>query len=222
MITGGYSICLKKIVEINQYRKKGLRSMQRGRKIILVAHCLLNANAKVGSLCTYPAALTELMAGLFERGIGVIQLPCPEMLLYGSRRWGHVKEQFSHPAFRRECRQALQPIVEQLVDYRSNGYLLVGVVGIDGSPSCGVVRTCSSVNWSGDFLDQAETWSKVEDLVHLAAPGVMMEELIALFATRDFIMPFFAVDEQAEAASVDAILAQLDNLANPDKPKLPQ
>ena len=184
--------------------------MRRSKKIILLAHCLLNANAKVGGLCTYPAVLVNLLEGLVRREIGIIQLPCPEMLLYGSRRWGHVREQFAHPAFRRGCRQALQPIVDQLVDYRDHGYQLLGVIGIDGSPSCGVAAAASSGQWSGDFLDKEATWAKVDNLGTWPGPGVMIEELQVLLAEAQLELPFFAVAEQREEASGAEILVQLD------------
>jgi predicted secreted protein len=40
--------------------------------------------------------------------------------------------------------------------YRDNGYLLKGIIGIDGSPSCGVHKTCRSTRWSG--RNPASSW----------------------------------------------------------------
>lgn len=125
--------------------------MERSRKIILLAHCVLNGNAKVEGLCGYRGAMPEVVTLLMQYGIGMVQLPCPEMQVLGCARWGHVKEQLDTPHFRKVSGELLSPIVMQLQDYQRNGYDLVAVVGLDGSPSCGVTRTCSGSAWRGIF-----------------------------------------------------------------------
>ena len=88
-------------------------------KIVIVSHCFLNDAAK---LRNQDAADMEqertkkrsFLRELLERGIEVIQLPCPEFILYGCNRWGHAASQFDTPHFRQEARNMLLPIVMQL------------------------------------------------------------------------------------------------------------
>jgi hypothetical protein len=55
----------------------------RGMEVILVPHCALNQNARVAGAAERTAAVMELIAGLLERGIGIIQMPCPELCILG-------------------------------------------------------------------------------------------------------------------------------------------
>lgn len=169
--------------------------MKRGRRIVLLAHCVLNGNAKVEGICGYRAAMTEVVSRLMASGIGMIQLPCPEMQVLGCARWGHVKEQLDTPHFRETSRALLTPVVMQLQDYKRNGYDLVAVVGVDGSPSCGVTRTCSGPGWRGDFLDRDETWSRVSGMVWADSPGVYIETLQQMLAAASLDIPFIGLDE---------------------------
>ncbi|GBF35608.1 hypothetical protein DCCM_4737 [Desulfocucumis palustris] len=100
---------------------------------------------------------------LMEKQIGIIQLPCPEMVVYGIKRWGHVREQFDTLFFREKCQDIIKPITYQLLDYVKNGYKVIGIIGVDGSPSCGVNLTCSG-DWGGEFLGNIDVLNKVTQL----------------------------------------------------------
>lgn len=126
-------------------------------KVVLISHCLLNKLSKVKS--NDPALTLEfenkkkLLNKLINDDIQIIQLPCPEFLLYGHKRWGHVKEQFNNPFFKNKCEEILKPIILQLQEYQNNNIEIIGVIGIDNSPSCGIHYTCSSQNYGGELTD---------------------------------------------------------------------
>ena len=44
------------------------------------------------------------------------------MIVYGIKRWGHVKEQFDTLFYREQCREMLRPIVQQTKSYIDAGY----------------------------------------------------------------------------------------------------
>lgn len=71
------------------------------KRILLVSHCILNNASKVeldeAGLAEEYRLRSELMNLIIEKNIQMIQLPCPEFIMYGSQRWGHVKNQFQHP-----------------------------------------------------------------------------------------------------------------------------
>ena len=107
-----------------------------------LAHCILNANAKVAGIAQTPGAIPVIVEGLLRDGVGIVQLPCPEQTYGGSRRWGMTREQYDVPKYRKHCRALLEDVVDQMEDYLRNDYEVLGIVGVDGSPSCGVDRTC--------------------------------------------------------------------------------
>ena len=65
--------------------------------------------------------------------------------------WGHVREQFNNPFFRAHCRRLLGPVLDQLAEYAAHPekFRLLGVLGVDGSPSCGAFKTCTG-DWGGE------------------------------------------------------------------------
>ncbi len=185
--------------------------MKRGKKIIFVSHCLLNVNVKVMGLADHPAAVRDLVCFLIDHDTAMVQLPCPESEILGLCRWGHVKDQLAYPFFKDRCRHLLAPFIRQIKMYRENGYYLKGVVGVDGSPSCGVHKTCRSTRWSGDFLDKEDTWKKIQSLEWRAEPGIFMETFQALLTENKEPLDFFAVDE----SDIDTSLTSLCQTLSP-------
>ena len=90
--------------------------------------------------------------------------------------------------------------------YRSviAGYRFVGVIGIDGSPSCGVDITCS-----GDFRDeisQIEQLDKVIDsLQSIDESGVFMEEFKKLLSAYNIELPFIGINENNVYESIEKV-----------------
>lgn len=178
--------------------------MKRGKRIILLSHCILNANSKVEGLSQYRGILRDYIDVIADKGIGIIQLPCPEMILYGIKRWGHVKEQFDTPFFRQQCRIMMEPIVQQLRNYVDFGYEIVGVVGIDGSPSCGVNFTCSG-NFGGEISNITNLDEIKDTLKDVNEMGVFMEELKNLLCEENLDIKFLAIDERDVYSSLEEI-----------------
>ncbi|MGM0471305.1 MAG: CD3072 family TudS-related putative desulfidase [Bacillota bacterium] len=177
--------------------------MKRNKKIILLAHCILNCNSKVEGLADYQGGLMKVIAPLLEKGVGIIQLPCPELTNYGIKRWGHTKKQFDTPYFRKHCREILTPYLEQIKDYWANDYQILGVIGVDGSPSCGVNYTCFG-QWGGEVLSSNKEELR-DDLKQVKEAGVFIEELTKLLIEVGIELPLVAVDEENPEASLEKI-----------------
>ncbi|KAB3527294.1 CD3072 family TudS-related putative desulfidase [Alkaliphilus serpentinus] len=191
--------------------------MLRSKRIVVLAHCILNTNAKVYGLSSYKAIMTKLVEYFIKNDIAMIQLPCPEMQVYGTRRWGLVKEQLNTQFYRKNCRKMLKGLIWQLDDYKNNGYNIIGIVGVNGSPSCGVSRTCSGVDWFGEFLDKEDTWRKIESLKSIDGQGVFIEELILLLNKYNLEIPIFEISETNTDASIDEIICKFESqiITNP-------
>lgn len=124
----------------------------RSHEVAVVAHCHLNANTKVRGLATCPGVRADVLLPLIEQGVGVVQLPCPEATYLGMNRWGMSVEQYDNPAYRRHCREIIAPVIDLLVALAADGCAIRGVVGVDGSPSCGVTQTCTG--YAGGEIEQ--------------------------------------------------------------------
>ncbi len=183
--------------------------MNRGKRILFVSHCILNANAKVEGLASYPGAVNDLMKFLMEKELGIVQLPCPELQILGIRRWGHVKDQLSHPHFKQACGTLLSPFVQQAQMFLAQEYDIIGVVGVDGSPSCGVTKTCRSKEWAGDFLAPEQTWKKVNDLSWVEEPGIFMQIFQSMLTEKRICLDFFSLDESDPKTSLPKLTAAL-------------
>lgn len=185
--------------------------MKRSRKILLVCHCILNSNAKVEGLSQYEGVFKEIIDIINKEGIGIIQLPCPEMIIYGIKRWGHVKEQFDTLFYRDNCREMLKSIVGQAKSYIDAGYEIVGVLGVDGSPSCGVNVTCSG-NWGGELSGNEDLEHTIMDLKDIGSSGIFIEELNKYFIEHEIRIPFIAIDERDVYSSLNTIESFIEKI----------
>jgi predicted secreted protein len=125
----------------------------RSKKVMIVAHCVLNQNARIDTCATAPAVFPKVLEALMERQIGILQYPCPELGFLGMGRqgqdcasWdgtyqhesGEVYDQMSVPEGREYLRDLAESLVYQIKEYRKYGFKVLGVLGILGSPTCGV------------------------------------------------------------------------------------
>ncbi len=143
-----------------------------------VAHCLLNANAKVDEGARCAGIYSPLVERLRERGWTIRQLPCPELAYGGVQRFWAVREQLDTPGYRRHCRRLAEPVAELLaIDLRGGGRALI--VGVDGSPSLGVELTSSGPDWGGRPDKHRD-----EDYAVVPGAGVFVEVLLEELARR--------------------------------------
>jgi predicted secreted protein len=113
--------------------------------VIFVPHCALNQNARSAGAAERPAAVRELITGLLEREIGIVQMPCPELCAFGlDRGQVRVEDALRAPAGQALCRRLAREQVQQIQAYRAGGIRVLGILGKNGSPSCGVEET-----WAG-------------------------------------------------------------------------
>jgi predicted secreted protein len=149
---------------------------KRSRRVVVVAHCILNANAKYLGGASYPGANVAVIEPYLRDGVGIVQLPCPESSFLGMSRWGMTRNQYDTVAYRRHCAEILRPTVDTLEEFSAAGYAIEGVIGVKGSPSCGVSETCEG--YEGGDVQGTPSCEKV------AARGVMMAVLGDLLGQR--------------------------------------
>ncbi len=147
------------------------------RKVALIAHCLLNQNAKVCEGARYRGMVNPVVEALRSRGYQLLQLPCPELAFAGARRWWAVYEQYDTPAYRAHCRRLAQAIAPLIERHLLDGDDLI-LIGLDGSPSTGVRFTSSRPDWGGRPNRPDDDWEIVP------RRGVWIEELEAELSGR--------------------------------------
>jgi predicted secreted protein len=181
------------------------------RTVCYLAHCLLNANAKVdeGARC---AGVSAPVVGLLrEHGATIRQMPCPELAFGGTRRFWAVREQYDTPAFRAHCRTLAEPIAAQIRADLGSGARVV-IIGIDGSPSMGVELTASAADWGG-----RPDKPRDEDYPVTSGAGLFTETLLGLLGDdvgRARVVgigqDLFDYDEPAELAKLAAAVEGAD------------
>lgn len=128
---------------------------KRSKRVIFVSHCLLNENTRYPGGAFRRGGVDELVNGWQQGGLGLCQMHCPEQ-----RTWGGVLKRSFLPFYGSKgtllyrLRHQLLPlflhytqwkyqrlakeVVRDIQDYVRSGFEVVGIVGVGGSPSCGV------------------------------------------------------------------------------------
>ncbi len=126
----------------------------RSRRVLLIAHCLLNQNAISDGTAVCPAAFREAVRALLDGEAGIVQLPCPELCCLGLDRGDprgaerpvtventRIRRALCEPSAGKRLTALADQAARQAAEYRKHGFAVLGVVGVDRSPSCGVETT---------------------------------------------------------------------------------
>lgn len=141
----------------------------RSQKVAFLAHCLLNQNAISDGTAVRPAGFPEMLSYLLEHGVGIVQLPCPELLCLGLDRGDpqgaerpvvventRIRRAMAQAEPSRRLARLVADTMAQLLEYRRYGFQVVGILGANRSPCCGVDTTSQDdqeVPGMGVFLE---------------------------------------------------------------------
>ena len=193
----------------------------RAKKVVFLSHCILNENTRYLGGAGRGSCVREIVEQCLALDIGMVQMPCPEQLA-----WGGVSKRLLLGAYGAKgtlpfrYRRSLLPLAiaytrfvyrrmakrtsRQIEDYLDSGYTVVGVVGVDGSPSCGVGKTLD-LRRSFDAIMNAEVESltahKMDAIVRRSLKGgggIFTTALEEELARRGIEVPFLAHDLIAE------------------------
>jgi uncharacterized protein YbbK (DUF523 family) len=194
---------------------------RRSRKVAFVSHCLLNENTRyLGGACR-TCCVREVIDDLLDRDIGIVQMACPEELAWGGVLKRHLLRLYGHPyaaglagivrrysAFR--FGRLARRVSAQIADYVASGFSVVGVVGVDGSPSCGVSTTLDVRAALRDLAatDPATITVDAQNALvrkHVVpGSGLFIAQLRRMLGRRGVTVPFVAHDLIRELASTAA------------------
>lgn len=195
----------------------------RSGRVLFVAHCLLNEHTRYLGGAGRGGAVTEIIQPCLDHGIGVVQLPCPE-----EQVWGGVRKRrllafigsadtagyrlrgvllplmlwWTRVRYRRLARAA----ASQIADHLRSGVKVLGVVGVDGSPTCGVTKTLhieTAFQQLCQVHSDADTANALNTIVAaniVAGRGMYLGLLRDELSRRGVMVPFLGHDLLGELA----------------------
>lgn len=113
-----------------------MEKMLRGKRIILISHCILNQNAVIRGWERAAGAYNGVVKTLLDQELGIIQMPCPEFTWQGEARPSRTKQEYDSDQYRSHCRKLAESTAAQVREYRAHGYHIIGIIGIRESPTC--------------------------------------------------------------------------------------
>lgn len=172
---------------------------KRGKQLVLCAHCVLNQNAKLDRCAHCSGAVAAPVLKLIEAGVGIVQMPCPELLIMGLERRAvpgsdasvgeedtRIGRFMATADATRRMEAMAEEIVAQVLDYRKHGFEIVGMIGIDGSPTCGV-----EISWFDDKEQRI--------------PGLFVALLAGKLASKGIVVPTRGIRSARPAEAARAV-----------------
>ncbi|WP_368488786.1 CD3072 family TudS-related putative desulfidase [Clostridium sp. BJN0013] len=154
---------------VREWSRNFMFSDVRSKKIILVSHCILNQNSISDGTADYPSTNENVLKLLIQSKVGIIQMPCPEMICLGLDRGDihggerevvventRIRHNLENPTSIEVINNLANQIIFQIEEYIQNGFIVLGIIGINRSPSCGVNTTSKNnqeVYGEGIFIE---------------------------------------------------------------------
>ncbi len=157
-----------------------------GKKVVFLNNCLLNQTSRAPGVAFREGASTELIQILFNNGLNIEQLPCLECIGMGgvSRKsfdayfpllsnfvkngWFPIVKPYFKlwlNNFGRLCKKEATKVVDRMEDYIREGYTVVGVVGMNDSPTCGVTKTMDIIDFTRRLVTAEETGNTPKQII---------------------------------------------------------
>ncbi|MFM2479790.1 CD3072 family TudS-related putative desulfidase [Celerinatantimonas sp. YJH-8] len=179
----------------------------RSKKLVLVSHCLLNQNAISDGTADLPGTFSDVIQVLMKYNVGIIQLPCPELICLGLDRGdqqGCTREviventRIRHQLLTHHSQNKISNLIDSLMyqirEYLNNGFMIIGIIGVNRSPSCGVETT------SDENQEQS-------------GQGVFMQQLITRLQQENIVIPMLGIKTSQPEQAVQKV-ESLFNLEN--------
>ncbi len=126
----------------------------RSRKLVITSHCLLNQNSISDGTADLPSQFSGIIQLLMSQNIGLIQLPCPELLCLGLDRQdkeganrellqenSRIRTLLQQEKYRKLLQTKAEELAYQIEQYLRYDFEIFGIIGVNRSPSCGIETT---------------------------------------------------------------------------------
>lgn len=198
----------------------------RSKRIVYLSHCFLNQNSRGGAFAVQKGSMTALVNCLQENGVGIVQFPCPELYVWGgvnratlyskqpfvykniNKPWFGIFEFFSRLWMKnldRYCARIAKTEVKRMKNYIMNGYTILGCIGTEDSPTCGVTKIVDLLELMKDkekyhvTLDELENQKlpRLREIItesRTAGTGVFFQQLRKEMDRNKLSIPFLGYD----------------------------
>lgn len=152
----------------------------RSKKVVFIAHCILNQNSISDGTAVYPAAFKDVIKTFLDADIGIVQMPCPELCCLGLNRGNNNGENIPVVIENTRIRKEMQKeevhkplialvdyVMKQITEYSTYGFEIIGVIGANRSPNCGVETTSDfdkEISGKGIFMSELSDRIKSNNL----------------------------------------------------------
>lgn len=142
----------------------------RSKKVVFIAHCLLNQNAISDGTAVCPAAFNDLIELFLNEDVGIIQLPCPELCCLGLDRGNEsgandevvientrIRKEMQFSDTNAKLQGLVDYVMFQITEYQKYDFKMIGIIGANRSPNCGVDSTSdhnTEVKGKGLFMEE--------------------------------------------------------------------
>lgn len=142
----------------------------RSKKVVFIAHCFLNQNSISDGTAIYPSAFRSLIDYFLSANIGIVQMPCPELFCLGLDRGDihgadrsvvventRIRSEMKSKIHNVELIKLADYVVHQILEYKKHDFEIIGIIGANRSPTCGVDTTSNDnaeVNGMGLFINE--------------------------------------------------------------------
>lgn len=126
----------------------------RSKKVVFIAHCFLNQNSISDGTAVYPAVFKNVIEFFMKADIGIVQMPCPEFCCLGLDRGNiygantpvvientRIRAEMKKDIPNGQLDQLADYVVYQILEYLKYEFKVVGIIGANRSPNCGVDTT---------------------------------------------------------------------------------
>lgn len=142
----------------------------RSKKVVFIAHCFLNQNSISDGTAVYPAVFRNVIELFMKADIGIAQMPCPELCCLGLDRGNihgadapvvventRIRTEMKKDIPNTQLDQLADYVVYEILEYIKYGFKIVGIIGANRSPNCGVDTTLDNnteTNGMGLFMEK--------------------------------------------------------------------
>lgn len=146
------------------------RNDKRSGRVVFMSQCLLNQNLRFPGIAVARGACADLVRLFMDQGIGIEPIPCLERIGWGGvsrkkyfRYQPLLLAQLPRPLealvrmgarawmmkYARHCRAEAETIAGHIRDYCAAGYEILGIIGVNDSPTDGVTKTIDLLSSAG-------------------------------------------------------------------------
>lgn len=126
----------------------------RSKRVVFIAHCLLNQNSISDGTAVCPAGFKEIIDYFLNADIGIVQMPCPEFSCLGLDRGNiygadspvvventRIRTEMQKDIPNEKLNKLVDYVIHQISEYHRYGFEVIGIIGANRSPNCGVNTT---------------------------------------------------------------------------------